>query len=284
MEPGSAELRKQRIGGEMTSEIMVMYVAVGLIAGLLAGLLGVGGGLVIVPMLVFCFVKQGLQPEVIMHLALGTSLASIMFTSVSSFMSHHRRGAVDWVIVRRIVPGILIGTFLGTFVASRLSTNFLKGFFAVFLYSVATQMIFNKKPKPSREIPGSADMISVGGVIGMASALVGIGGGSLSVPFMLWWNVAAHRAIGTSAAIGFPIAIAGAIGYMVNGLKAVSLPAYCFGFVYLPALTGIVVTSVITAPLGAKLAHALPVNHLKRIFAIFLYVIATKMAWGLISK
>lgn len=259
-------------------------MAVGLIAGILAGLLGVGGGLVIVPMLVFCFVKQGLQPEAIMHLALGTSLASIMFTSISSFMSHHRRGAVDWAIVRRIVPGILIGTFLGTFVASRLSTNFLKGFFAVFLYSVATQMIFNKKPKPSRGIPDNTGMTCVGGGIGVASALVGIGGGSLSVPFMLWWNVAAHRAIGTSAAIGFPIAIAGAIGYIINGLKAASLPTYCLGYVYLPALAGIAVASVLSAPLGAKLAHALPVNQLKRIFAIFLYLIATKMAWGLIAK
>jgi len=265
-------------------EIMVMYVAVGLIAGGLAGLLGMGGGLVIVPMLVFCFVKQGLQPEVIMHLALGTSLASMMFTSFSSFISHHRRGAVDWLIVRRIVPGILIGAFLGTFVASHLSTNFLKVFFAVYLYAVASQMIFNKKPKPSREIPGNAGMVVVGGMIGAASALVGIGGGSLSVPFMLWWNVAAHRAIGTSAAIGFPIAIAGAIGYIINGLNEASLPAYCFGYVFLPALVGIVITSIITAPVGAKLAHALPVNQLKRIFAIFLYVIATKMAWGLISK
>ena len=268
----------------MSIEIVGMYVAVGLIAGVLAGLLGVGGGLVIVPMLIFCFVKQGLQPEVIMHLALGTSLASIMFTSISSFMSHHRRGAVDWSIVRRIVPGILIGTFFGTFIAARLSTNFLKVFFAVFLYSVATQMILNKKPKPSREIPGNAGMFGTGGIIGVASALVGIGGGSLSVPFMLWCNVATHRAIGTSAAIGFPIAIAGAIGYIVNGLHAVGLPAYHLGYVYLPALAGIVATSVLTAPLGVKLAHALPVDQLKRIFALFLYVIATKMVWGLLVK
>ena len=269
----------------MTIEIGVMYAAVGLIAGVLAGLLGVGGGLVIVPMLVFCFVKQGIPTEVIMHLALGTSLASIIFTSISSFMSHHRRGAVDWAIVRQIVPGILIGTFAGTFVASGLSTNFLKGFFSVFLYSVATQMILNKKPKAPRELPQTPGMLGMGGVIGVASALVGIGGGSLSVPFMLWCNVAAHRAIGTSAAIGFPIAIAGAIGYVFNGTKAGgTLPAYCWGYVYLPALVGIVCTSVLTAPLGAKLAHALPVDKLKRIFALFLYVVATKMVWGLIVK
>ena len=267
----------------MSLEFVVMYLAVGLIAGLLAGLLGVGGGLVIVPMLVFCFVKEGIQPDLIMHLALGTSLASIIFTSISSFMSHHRRGAVDWAIVKQIVPGILIGTFGGTFVASRLSTGFLKGFFCVFLYSVATQMILNKKPKASRELPGSAGMFGVGTTIGVASALVGIGGGSLSVPFMMWCNVAAHRAIGTSAAIGFPIAIAGAAGYIVNNLHAVGLPPYSLGYVYLPALAFIVCFSVMTAPLGAKLAHALPVDRLKRIFALFLYAVATKMVWSLIG-
>jgi uncharacterized membrane protein YfcA len=267
----------------MSLEIVVMYLAVGLIAGLLAGLLGVGGGVVIVPMLVFCFIKQGVQADLIMHMALGTSLASIIFTSISSFMSHHRRGAVEWTIVRRIAPGILIGTFLGTFVASWLSTGFLKGFFCVFLYAVATQMLLNKKPKASRELPGTAGMFGVGSTIGVASALVGIGGGSLSVPFMIWCNVAAHRAIGTSAAIGFPIAIAGAVGFAVNNLHAQGLPAYSLGFVYLPALLFIVCFSVLTAPLGAKLAHALPVDKIKRIFALFLYAVATKMAWGLLS-
>lgn len=267
----------------MSLEIIVMYLVVGLIAGVLAGLLGVGGGVVIVPMLVFCFVKQGIQPDQIMHLALGTSLASIIFTSISSFMSHHRRGAVDWTIVKRIVPGILIGTFLGTFVASRLSSGFLKGFFCVFLYTVATQMLLNKKPKASRDLPGPGGMFGVGSTIGVASALVGIGGGSLSVPFMVWCNVAAHRAVGTSAAIGFPIAIAGAVGYIVNNLSGTGLPPYSLGYVYLPALVCIVCASVFTAPLGAKLAHALPVDKLKRVFALFLFAVATRMAWGLLQ-
>lgn len=265
----------------MLYQFALMYVAVGLIAGVLAGLLGVGGGLVIVPMLVFCFVKQGVQADLIMHMALGTSLASIIFTSISSFMSHHRRGAVDWSIVKDIVPGILIGTFGGTFVASRLSTGFLKGFFCIFLYSVATQMIMNKKPKASRELPGSGGMFGIGSGIGLASALVGIGGGSLSVPFMLWCNIPAHRAIGTSAAIGFPIAIAGALGFIVNNLHATGLPQYSLGYVYLPALLFIVCFSVMTAPLGAKLAHSLPVDKLKRIFALFLYAVATKMVLSL---
>ncbi|MDR3630666.1 MAG: sulfite exporter TauE/SafE family protein [Desulfocapsaceae bacterium] len=266
----------------MSFEIPMMYFAVGLISGLLAGLLGVGGGLVIVPMLIFCFTKQGIPSGLIMHMALGTSLACIIFTSISSFMSHHRRGAVDWAIVKRLIPGILIGTFLGTMVASRLSTGFLKAFFCVFLYSVATQMLLNKKAKASRELPGNIGMFGVGSTIGLASALVGIGGGSLSVPFMMWCNVAAHRAIGTSAAIGFPIAIAGAVGYAVNNPGAASMPPYSLGYVYLPAMLFIVCFSVLTAPLGAKLAHALPVDKLKRIFALFLYVVATKMLWNVI--
>jgi uncharacterized membrane protein YfcA len=181
------------------------------------------------------------------------------------------------------VPGILIGTFLGTFVASRLSSGFLKGFFCVFLYTVATQMLLNKKPKAARDLPGTAGMFGVGSTIGVASALVGIGGGSLSVPFMVWCNVAAHRAVGTSAAIGFPIAIAGALGYIVNNLHGIGLPAYSLGYVYLPALVGIVCSSVFTAPLGVKLAHALPVDTLKRIFALFLYAVATKMVWSLLQ-
>ena len=227
----------------MTVEIMVMYALVGLIAGVLAGLLGVGGGIVIVPMLVFCFVRQGVQPEVMMHLALGTSLASIMFTSISSCLAHHRRGAVLWDIVRRITPGILLGTFLGTFVASRLSTGFLRVFFCVFLYVIATQMLLNKKPKPSRELPGTGGMFEVGGVI----------------------------------------AVAGALGYVVNNLHTAGLPEWSLGGVYLPALLFIVCGSVLTAPFGARLAHALPVDKLKRIFAVFLYIVATRMVWGMLT-
>jgi len=266
----------------MFTSIALMYLSVGLIAGVLAGLLGVGGGLVIVPMLVYCFTKQGMPNDLIMHLSLGTSMASIAFTSVSSFMSHHKHGAVEWTIVKRIVPGILIGTFFGSYIAAMLSTGFLKGFFCVFLYYVATQMVLDKKPKPSRNFPGNAGMFGVGSTIGAISSLVGIGGGSLSVPFMLWCNLAAHKAIGTSAAIGFPIAIAGSIGYIVNGLKASALPEYSAGYVYLPALVFIVCASVVTAPLGARLAHALPVSKLKRIFAILLYIVAIKMTWGLL--
>ena len=261
--------------------ILLIYVGLGVVVGILAGLLGVGGGLIIVPMVVFTLTWQGVPSQHLMHLALGTSMASIIFTSVSSFWAHHRRGAVHWDVVRRIVLGILLGTFLGSCLASRLSTNLLKGVFVVFLYYMGLQMLTNKKPKPTRGLPGALGMFGVGNGIGAVSALVGIGGGSLSVPFMVWCNVTVHDAIGTSAAIGFPIAIAGAVGYIVNGLHVAGLPAYCLGFVYLPALAGIVGASVLTAPLGARLAHSLPVDRLKQVFALLLFVMGTKMLIGL---
>jgi uncharacterized membrane protein YfcA len=258
------------------------YLSVGAIAGVLAGLLGVGGGLVIVPMLLFCFAGLGLPEESMMHLALGTSLASIAFTSVSSFMAHHRRGAVVWTAVRRIVPGILVGTFGGTFVASQLSTAWLKGFFSVFLAYVAVQILLDRKPPPSRELPGMWGMFGVGSVIGLVSSLVGIGGGTLSVPFLLWCNLTGHRAIGTSAAIGFPIAIGGSLGYLVNGWQTAALPPGAVGYVYLPALACLVSASVLTAPLGVRLAHRLPVTRLKRIFAILLIVVGVRMVLSLL--
>lgn len=268
--------------GVAVFNLLLMYSAVGAVAGVLAGLLGIGGGLVIVPMLVYCFTRQGISYDLIMHLALGTSMASIMFTAVSSFSAHHKRGAVQWLIVRRIVLGILLGTFLGSCLASGLSTNFLKGFFVLFLYYVALQLLSNRQPKPSRQIPGGLAMFGVGNVIGGVSSLVGIGGGTLSVPFMMWCNISVHQAIGTSAAIGFPIAIAGTVGYIWNGLHAASLPAYSAGYVYLPALLGIVCASVLTAPLGVLLAHRLPVPKLKRVFALLLLLVGTRMLIGLV--
>ncbi len=262
--------------------MLLLYAVLGAIAGVLAGLLGVGGGLVIVPMLVFSFGIQKVPAEIIMHLALGTSLASIMFTSISSFMAHHKRGAVDWTTVKRIVLGIFTGTFLGSCFASTLSTDILKVVFVIFLYFIAYQFLTNRKPKASRELPGRAGMFVAGNVIGFVSSLVGIGGGSLSVPFMIWCNVVVHRAIGTSAAIGLPIAIAGTVGYVFNGWGDSLLPPYSAGYVYLPALFGIAAVSVLTAPLGAKLAHSLPVDKLKKIFALLMILVGTKMLIGII--
>jgi uncharacterized membrane protein YfcA len=257
--------------------IFLTYLGGGAVAGLFAGLFGIGGGVVIVPILVFCLTLQGIADEFIMHLALGTSMASIAFTAASSFWAHHRRGAVHWTMVRRITPGILTGAFLGSCLASLLSTRVLKGFLIVFLYYVALQMFLNREPKSAHGLPGQLAMFGVGNTIGVISSLVGIGGGTLSVPFMVWCNLNLHHAIGTSAAIGFPIAIAGAIGYFFNGLGVPGLPEFSLGYIYLPALAGIVASSVLTAPLGVRLAHSLPVGKLKRVFALFLVLMGTRM-------
>jgi uncharacterized membrane protein YfcA len=260
---------------------ILLYACAGACAGIMAGLLGVGGGLIIVPMLAFIFTQQHVQPEVIQHLALGTSLASIMFTSISSMRAHHKRKAVEWPIVLRITPGILAGGIIGSWLAAQLSTRMLKVLFVVFLFSVAVQMLLDLKPK-THQRPGMFGFISVGSLIGGISSLVGIGGGTMSVPFMLRCNVTMHNAIGTSAAIGFPIALAGAVGYAVNGWNTAALPAGSIGYIYLPALCGVALASIFTAPLGARLAHGLPIRTLKKIFAGLLIVIGSKMLAGLL--
>lgn len=262
----------------------LLYVALGSVAGVLAGLLGVGGGILIVPALSVLFAWQQVPATFTLHLALGTSLASIVFTSLSSVRAHHERGAVDWRVLRRVTPGIVVGTLLGSAVAARLSARLLAVFFVVFLYYVAAQMLLDVRPKPSRQLPGAGGMFGAGSLIGGVSSLVGIGGGSMSVPFLVWCNVSVRSAIGTSAAIGFPIALAGAVGYVANGLAVPALPPHSLGFVYLPALVGVAFASMATAPLGARLAHALPVTSLKRLFALLLAGMATKMLAGLIGQ
>ncbi|WP_137936422.1 sulfite exporter TauE/SafE family protein [Chitinivorax sp. B] len=260
-------------------EFILTYLGIGIGAGFLAGLLGVGGGLIIVPLLVFCFERQGFHDP--LHIALGTSLASILFTSLSSIRAHHGRHAVNWGIVKQITPGVLFGTFVGAWVAGSLPTRPLMWFFIVFIFYVASQMLLNIKPKPSRELPAMTGMTAAGLTIGGISSLVGIGGGSLSVPFMSWCNVKIHEAIGTSAAIGLPIALAGAAGYISSGWTIAGLPKGSLGYVYLPALAGIVITSMMMAGQGAKLAHKLPVAHLKKAFACLLLTVGGKMLIGM---
>lgn len=260
------------------------YLALGAVAGFFAGLLGVGGGAIMVPVLALMFAAQGFPEGQLMHLALGTSMAAIVFTSISSLRAHHGHGAVQWPIVRTIAPGVVVGTFLGAQLASAIPTRPLAIFFTVFMSYVAFQMLANIKPKPARQLPGSLGMFVVGNGIGAISALVAIGGGSLSVPFMTWCNVKMHEAIGTSAAIGLPIALAGTAGYLVGGWNAMqqgSLPAASFGYVYLPALAACVAMSVLTAPLGARAAHRLPVATLKKIFAGVILLLLAKMLHGL---
>ena len=263
--------------------VLAAYGGLGLLVGFVAGLLGVGGGLIIVPVLIFLLHAQGLAVGMEPQVALGTSLASILFTSLSSVRAHHRHGAVVWPLVRRITPGIVVGTLAGAVLAAQMSAYSLKVFFVAFLFYAAIQMWLDFKPAPHRELPGRIGTTLAGSVIGAVSSWVGIGGGTLSVPFMLWHNVSLHRAIATSAAIGFPIAIAGAAGYVLGGWGVTGRPAGSLGFVYLPALVGIVLGSVLTAPLGARTAHRLPVRPLKRVFALLLGTLALRMSWSLLT-
>ena len=261
----------------MAVEWLAAYLALGAVVGFFAGLMGVGGGGIMVPILATMFAAQGFAHDHLVHLALGTSMATIVLTSLSSLRTHHAHGAVRWDIVRRIAPGVLLGTFAGTFIAAGVPTLPLAIFFACFMAYVSLQMILNAKPKPSRALPGPVGMAGVGGVIGVISALVAIGGGSLSVPFMTWCNVRMQNAIGTSAAIGLPIALAGAAGYLINGWSATGLPDGSLGYVYLPALLMISLVSSFTAPVGARLAHRLPVAMLKKVFAGVLIFLSAKM-------
>ncbi len=258
------------------------YGALGGVAGIIAGLMGVGGGIVIVPALVWLFTVQGISPAYIQHMAVGTSLATIVFTSASSARAHHRKEAVIWRTVLSIAPGIVVGTLFGTWIASLISTRLLRGIFVAFIYYVAVQMLARITVRPHRQLPGSTGIFGAGGIIGCISSLVGIGGGSMSVPFMLWCNVPMRNAIGTSAAIGIPIAVAGTLGNIITGWGIPALPRLSLGFVYLPALIGISLVSMLTAPLGARLAHTLPVQLLRSGFAAFLLLIGTKMLVGLL--
>ncbi|MCJ2165825.1 MULTISPECIES: sulfite exporter TauE/SafE family protein [unclassified Pseudodesulfovibrio] len=258
----------------------LLYIVLGAFAGILAGLLGIGGGLVIVPMLNITFELQSFPVQHIQHIALGTSMATIIFTSLSSMRAHHKRGAINYAVFWRLTPGIITGTFLGAWVASLLSTMFLKVFFGLFLYYVASKMLMKSKAKSTRELPGYLGIFGAGNGIGIFSALVGIGGGTLTVPFLSWCNQTMHVAIATAAAVGLPIALAGTAGYVINGWGVEGIPGPHVGYVYLPAFLGIICMSVVTAPLGAKLAHSLPVDKLKKIFAVLLLIVGTKMLWS----
>lgn len=255
----------------------LLYLGCGAFVGFFAGLLGIGGGMTLVPLLAMAFAAQQFSPAHILHLALGTSMAAVLFTSVASLRAHHAHEAVLWPVVRGIAPGIIVGTLLGTVLAGFLPTRPLSIFFTAFVYLAATQMLVNLKPKQTRELPGKGGLFGVGGVIGGISSLVAAGGAVMTVPFLTYCNVKLHQAIGTSAAVGFPIALAGTVGYIANGLGKNPLPDYSIGFVYLPALLGVILASTLIAPFGARLAHRTPVAALRKIFALILYAFATKM-------
>ena len=253
------------------------YVAIGAFVGIFAGMLGIGGGMLIIPPLALALEAQGVAHQHVLHLAVGTAMGTIVFTSLSSARAHAHRGAVRWDIAPRMTPGILLGGVAGATVAKFFSTRMFALYITVFVFAMAINMALDLRPKPARQPPGTVGMLGAGFVIGGLSSLVAIGGAVMTVPFMLYCNVPMIHAIGTAAAIGFPIAVGGTIGYIASGWNAGGLPQGSMGFVYLPPLVGITVASVLTAPLGARIAHRLPARKLRLIFALFLFVLATRM-------
>ena len=261
----------------MGLEWWLAYLAIGAVVGFFAGLLGIGGGAIIVPLLVIFFTAQGLPMENVVHLAVGTSMASILFTSASTVRAHAVRGALRWDITLKITPGLLVGGLLGAFLTGHFSTAAFAMFFTGFVFVAATNILIDKRPKPSRDLPGALGMFIVGALISGFSAVAAIGGAVMTVPFLLYCNVPMLQAIGTASMIGFPIAVAGTIGFIATGLNAPNLPAHSLGYVYLPALGGLIVASMLVAPVGAALAHRLPTKRLKQIFAVLLYALALRM-------
>ena len=253
------------------------YAGLGVFVGFFSGLLGIGGGSMIVPTLGLVFVAFGFAPGQVMPLALGTSLAAIMLATASGARAHHQHGAVRGDIVRGLVPGIVAAGLAAGAIARAAPVAFLKYFILAFVFYVTTQILFGLKPSRERPIPGRAGLFGVGALIGGLSGLAGVGGAMISVPFMTLWGVPFRSAIGTSAAISLVVAVAGTIGFVAAGLGVPQLPAWTVGYVYLPAFLGISVTSVFVAPWGARLAHRLPVGLLKKVFAVFLLALATKL-------
>ena len=253
------------------------YAAIGAAVGFFAGLFGIGGGAIIVPLLVMLFEAQGLPKAYILHLAVGSGMASILLTSLSSMRAHAARGAVRWDLALALTPGILVGGLLGSSITALISTQVFASLFTIIVFLAASSILLDRKPKPARALPGTTGTMLVGLVIGFVSTLAAMGGAFMTVPFALYCNVPLLQAIGTSAIVGFPIALAASIGFVLAGAGQTGLPPYSVGYVFLPAVFGIAIASVLTAPLGAATAHRLPTKRLKQVFALLLYALAGKM-------
>lgn len=257
----------------------IASILLGAVGGLTAGLFGIGGGLVIVPVLAMLFAAQGFPAELVMIMSVATSLATIVFTSIFSILAHHRLGSVLWDKVLNMGPGIMIGAGIGAVIADHVSGGVLRFIFIIYLLVVGVQMALQLKPKPGQQQPTKALDWAVSGLIGLLSSLLGIGGGTLTVPFLVHFQTPMRNAVAVASACGLPIAIVGSIGYALLGKDLTQLPDWSFGYIYIPSFLGIVLTSTYTAPLGAKLAHALPAEKLKRYFSLLLFVMAAKLIW-----
>ena len=256
----------------------ILYLLAGALAGFLSGLFGLGGGVIIVPVLIFMFTASNLSVEIITHLAIGTSLATIVVTSISSALTHHQKGAVRWDLIRWIVPGILLGAVLGGLFAVYLSGPMLQLLFGILLVVVAFQLLLS----PTYRVvaaPGNFLLGSAGILIGAISSLFGIGGGTLSTPFLTSVGVSIRQAVGSAAACGLPIALAGGLTYLFAGLDNKALPQGSLGYIFIPAWIGIVVASIPFARLGAIVAHKLNEQILKRLFALVILLLGIRFIW-----
>ena len=257
---------------------IVMLLLCGSIAGFLAGLLGIGGGMILVPFMILVFNHLNFDQSVIVHMAIATGMATILFTTSSAIWAHHKHNSIDWKLVASLSPGMVVGgLFGGSEIFEAINTSWLSLFFAIFIVYSSIQMIINKKPQPGRQLPGSLGLFSFGAFAGTLSSLLGAGGAFITVPFMLWCNVKPHVAMASSSGLGFPIAAAATIGYMYGSWGHPNLPPGSLGFVYMPAESCIVTVSIFTSPLGAKMARKLNVNQLKRAFGVMLFVLAAFM-------
>lgn len=253
------------------------YVLSGAAVGFLAGLLGIGGGMTLVPILAALFTAQHFAPDHVVHMALATSMASIVFTSSASVREHYKLGGVDFSIVKRMTPGLVAGSLIATAASAWIPQRHLAMSFAIIVFLGATQILLNRKPKAARDLPGPLPLFGICLIIGAISGLVSAGGAFLTIPLMLWCGVPMRTTIGTGAMMGIPLAIVGTIGYVISGWTVPHLPADTVGFISVTALVGLVSGSIFTARYGARMAHRLPVLTLKRIFACLLYILAAKM-------
>jgi len=261
-------------------EEWALYLGFGCVAGLLSGLMGIGGGIVIVPFLVWYFGQRGFPADAVMIMAVATSLAAIVVTSISATMAHHRRGAIDWLSVRQLAPGILVGSVMGSIIADMLPARIFKLIFAGFLLYAALRMLLKPPGESIVAAEGKYRFFAwAGTAIGALSSILGIGGGTLSVPFLVKRGYPIRNAVAISSACGFPIAVAGTVSYITLGWNHLTLPAGSLGYIYLPALTGIMLTSVPFAPLGAALAHRLPTHTLRALLAMVIGLAGGRLLW-----
>lgn len=260
-------------------EIILASVVLGLFAGLLAGLFGIGGGMVIVPVLVFLFSAHGFPENLTLIMSIATSLATILFTAIASVKAHHRLASIAWGKVMRLTPGIIIGAMSGAVMADSIDTALLKKLFISYLLYIGFHMALQSEPRTGR-LPSSKPLDFIVSIfIGLASSLVGIGGGTLTVPYLVHFQTPMRNAVAIASACGLPIALAGTVSYAILGRKELNLPEWSVGYVYLPAFAGILFSSILTAPIGAKLANRLPAKKLKRYFSLLIFIMAIKMLW-----